>query len=80
MIADPRLHRGGDSQGLMNPAEVVMHVVNGNGRDVVLDLLGESIGQSGESAHGHSHGEIWVAKSRLTAGASRFAVGIRLNV
>jgi hypothetical protein len=30
----------------------------GDGRHVVLDLLRERVGQSGESAHVHPHGQI----------------------
>ena len=42
----------------MYPAEVVVHVMQGDGRYVVLDLLGKSIGQPGKPAHRHSHCEV----------------------
>src|SRR2546428_12346374 len=42
----------------MWPRKVVVHEVQRNGCLKVLKLLGESICQSSESAHGHAHGEI----------------------
>jgi hypothetical protein len=42
----------------VNPAEVVVHVVKGDRGNVILDLLGERIGQAGEAAHLHPHREI----------------------
>lgn len=42
----------------MNSAEVVVHHVKRDGRDVVFDLLGECIGKRSKSAHGHPHGEV----------------------
>ena len=42
----------------MHPAEVVVHVVEGHGMNVVLPLLTESIGQPGKPAHRHAHGEV----------------------
>lgn len=42
----------------MYPNEVVMHVEDCQRGNVVLGLLGESIGEPGEPAHAHTHGEI----------------------
>ena len=42
----------------MNPDKVVVHVVDGESRDVVLDFLRKRIRQPGESGHLHPHGEI----------------------
>lgn len=42
----------------MDAAEIVMHVVNGNHRDVVFDFLGEGVCQSSKAAHRHPHSEI----------------------
>src|SRR5438094_9120776 len=42
----------------MRTREVVVHEVQRNGCLKVLKLFRESICQSGESAHGHAHGEI----------------------
>ena len=58
MIRDPRFHRRGDPQRLMNPAEVVVHEVQRDRRDMVLDLLAEGVSEPGEAAHAHSQGEV----------------------
>ena len=58
MIRNPRLHRRGNAQTLMNPAEIVVHVVKGDRGNVVFDLLREGIGKPGEAAHLHPHGEV----------------------
>ena len=42
----------------MNPAKVVMHVVDRNRGDMVLDFFGKRIGQAGEAPHLHPHGQI----------------------
>ena len=42
----------------MDACEVVVHVVERDGRFVVLDLLGETVGQPREPAHTHPHGEV----------------------
>jgi hypothetical protein len=42
----------------MDAAEVVVHEVQRDGGAVVLDLLGEGVGQAGESAHRHAHGQV----------------------
>jgi hypothetical protein len=47
-----------EAQSLMNPNEIVVHVVWRQSRDMVLDLLGEPIGQPGKSAHLHPHREV----------------------
>jgi hypothetical protein len=39
MIGQASGHCGCNSQSLMNPAEIVVHAVQGNRRDVVVDLL-----------------------------------------
>jgi hypothetical protein len=39
MIADPCLHGWGNAQGLMNPAEVVMHVMERNRMLQILKFL-----------------------------------------
>jgi hypothetical protein len=41
----------------MHPTEVVIHDVDGHGRNVVFDLLAEGVGQPREPAHRHPHGE-----------------------
>ena len=42
----------------MNPAEVVVHAVKGNRRNMALDFLRERIGEPSETAHRHAHGEV----------------------
>lgn len=38
MLTDSRFHRRSDSQGLVNPREVVVHVKQGDHRDVMAML------------------------------------------
>lgn len=58
MIANPSFHCWRDAQGLMNPTEVVVHVMERNCAFQVLKLFAESIRQSRESPHRHSHCEV----------------------
>jgi hypothetical protein len=58
MIGDPGFHRGSDAQGLMHAAEVIVHVVERDSPDVILDALGEGVRQSRKSAHLHAHGQV----------------------
>jgi hypothetical protein len=44
MIGNASFHSGGHPKRRVNPGEVVVHEVDGNGVSVVLDLFGESIG------------------------------------
>ena len=48
-------HRRSASEALMDAHEVVVHVVKRNRVHVVLDLLGESVGQLSEPSHDHAH-------------------------
>ena len=57
-MRNPCLHRGCHPQGLMNPAEVVIHEVKSKGAFQVVMLLGEGIRQSGQPPHAHPHGQI----------------------
>ena len=43
MISNPRFHRRGDPQGLMNAAVVIMRVVKGNRGSMILDLLRKAV-------------------------------------
>jgi len=58
MTAHASGHCGRDAKGLVDAAEVVMHVVQADSGHVVLDLLAESVGQAGETAHSHAHSEV----------------------
>ncbi len=42
----------------MNPAEIVVHVVDRNRVLVILDLLRKCVSQAGETAHPQSHREV----------------------
>jgi len=42
----------------VDPCEIVVHEVEGDSGGVVLQLLGEGIGQARETSHRHSHGEV----------------------
>ena len=42
----------------MNPDEIVVHVMQGQRRDMVFDLFGERVRQASEAAHLHPHREI----------------------
>ena len=55
MVGNPGRHCRCDSQALVNPRKIIVHKVDRNRRCVILNFLGKCIGQS---AHGHSHGEI----------------------
>jgi hypothetical protein len=58
MLTDARFHRRGHAQGLMHSRKVVVHVKQGNHRDMVVDLLRKSIGQASEATHIHPHVEV----------------------
>jgi hypothetical protein len=42
----------------MDTRKIVVHVVQREGCDVVVQLLGESVGQPGEAAIAHADGEV----------------------
>lgn len=58
MIGNPCFHRWRDPRCLVNSGEIVIYEVQGHRRLQVIDLLGEAVGQSRKSPHGHSHGQI----------------------
>ena len=58
MIGNTRLHCWRHAQGLVNSAEVVVHVMECNRVLQILDFLGKGVGQARESAHRHAHGEV----------------------
>src|SRR5213078_52280 len=55
MLTDTRFHRGSDSQGLMNPGKVVIHVIERNRMTVILNRFAEGVREPGEAADTHSH-------------------------
>ena len=54
MIADACFHRRSNAQRLMHASEVVVHVKEGNHRDMVVQLFAERIRQTSEAAIRHS--------------------------
>lgn len=57
-IRHTRGHRRSHPKALVNPNKVVVHGVNRNGRNVILDFLTEGVRQAREAAHRHPHREI----------------------
>src|ERR1035438_7786805 len=72
MPTDACFHRRSNPEGLMNPAEVVVHVKQSDHRDVVLDLLREGVRQPRKAPHVHPHVEIL---SLNVAGADMLGIG-----
>src|SRR4051794_16966215 len=73
MLTKTSRHRRGNSQGLMNPREVMVNVKECDGRNMVLNLFAEGIGQASEAAHLHPHVEIL---SLDIAGADVLRIGV----
>jgi hypothetical protein len=60
----------------MNPAKVVMHVVDRYRSNVVLDLLGKRICEPREPAHVHTHGKVLALD---VAGADMLRIRVTYN-
>src|SRR5882724_235896 len=58
MVSQSRFHGRSNPQGFVNPAEVVVHEVQGDSVAVIFDLFGKTVGQAGEASHAHSHAEV----------------------
>ena len=58
MIRNPRFHRWSNTERLVDPAEVVVHVMQGDVVGEIVGLFAECVGQPGKPAHLHSHREI----------------------
>jgi hypothetical protein len=58
MVTDSRLHCWRHAQGLVNPAEIVIHKMQGERQLVISQFLGKSICQSGESSVAHSQRKV----------------------
>jgi hypothetical protein len=80
-----RFHRGRYAQRLMNPAEIVVHVVKRDGGHEIFDFLTESICEARKTPRLHSHCEIlpldvtggdvlraWLAANRRSLTADTF--------
>jgi hypothetical protein len=48
MLTQTRFHRRGNTESLMNPAKVVVHVKQRKRRHMILDLLRERVCQARE--------------------------------
>ena len=57
-LTDPRFHRRGNAQGLVDANEVVVHMEQSQHSDVIFQLLAEGVRQPGEPPHIHPHVEI----------------------
>jgi hypothetical protein len=58
MLTDASFHRRSDPQRLMHARKVVVHMEQGDHRNVVLNLLAEGIRQASEAPHIHPHVEV----------------------
>ena len=58
MIGNSSGHRWRNSQRFVNPAEIVIHVVERNRGGMVTELFAECVGQTREAPHAHPHREI----------------------
>ena len=65
MRTDARFHRRGDTQGLVDSHEVVVHMKQRNHRDMIFQLLAERVRKTRKPAHVHSH-----VSNRPTTGSS----------
>jgi hypothetical protein len=73
VVANPSLHSGCNAKGLVNSAEIIPSEIKSQHSVKFLPLFRESIGQAGESAHLHSHGQVLALDMR---GADVFRVGV----
>jgi len=58
MVAQAASHCRGDSQRLVNSGEIVVYGVDRNHSRVILNFLAESVSQTSEAPHTHSHTQI----------------------
>ena len=58
MVCDSGFHCWSDAQGLVNPAEIVVHEVERNSPSQIVRLLRKCVCQARESSHLHSHREV----------------------
>jgi hypothetical protein len=72
VICNSRFHRWRNAQRLVNTAKVVVHEIQRQCRDVVLNFLAECVCQPCETSHRHTHGQI-----RAFNKASRNVLSVR---
>ena len=58
VLSDSRFHRRGTTQGLMNPAKIIVHEMERDGVLQVIDLLRKGVSQPGKPSHAHAHSQI----------------------
>src|SRR5206468_3669350 len=58
VVSQTRSHSWRDAKCLVNAAKVVMHIVERDGGNMILNLLAERIGQASEAPDLHPHREI----------------------
>jgi hypothetical protein len=73
VVSDPRSHCRGDSQRLVDAAEVVECERAGDGGPVVLPLFTEAVGQPCEPAEAHPYGQVLPLHDRC---ADAFRIGL----
>src|ERR1039458_8660343 len=71
MLTDARFHRRSNSQGLMNPSEVVVHVKQGDHCDMIFEFLAEGVSQASKAPHIHPHVQVLALD---VAGADVFGI------
>ena len=54
MIGNPRLHGWRDAESLMDSRKIVKHEIERECVDMILNLFGMRIGQTGKSSHAHA--------------------------
>src|SRR5260370_37125627 len=72
MLTNPRFHRRGDAQRLVNPRKVVVNMKQRQRVNMILNLLAETIRQACEAAVLHSQVEILALHKRS---ADMFRIG-----
>ena len=78
MVRDPGFQRGRHSQGHVPTNEIIVEEMQRDGVFVVLDFLAESVRQSGEPSHSHSHRQVLAFDERRV---DMVLIGVaRLNV
>ena len=65
MIGDPRFHSGRDAKRSVKLAKIVKAEVERNRRAVVVEFVAEAVGQPGQPANLHPHGEVLALHMRL---------------
>src|ERR1700676_4305197 len=57
-VRNPGFHCWRHSDGFVNATKVIMHVVNRNRSDMILNFFEVRVCQASETSHSHSHREV----------------------